>query len=189
MDPLIQYSIPVKGLRNGIHQFDFQIDRSFFDNFENSPISDGDIRLHLEFDKRPDMFVLQFDFEGTVRAECDRCLAEINLPISDSQMLLVKFSLEEEVDEAEMVYISPETIKLNVAQYIYEFICLSMPMIKVYDCESEAVRPCDDDMLRYLSNSQEQEQEAPAEAEEEEQESKEEKPNPIWDELKKLSND
>ncbi len=185
MDPLIHYSIPVKGLRNGIHQFDFQIDRSFFDNFEQSPISDCDIRLHLEFDKRPDMFVLQFDFQGSVRAECDRCLAEINLPIADSQRLLVKFSEEVETDEPDMVFISPETVKLNVAQYIYEFICLALPIIKVYACEKENPRPCNQDMLRYLSGSEGEDEPRPAE-----EESGEEKgANPIWDELKKLSND
>ncbi|MCB0572290.1 MAG: DUF177 domain-containing protein [Phaeodactylibacter sp.] len=186
MDPLIQFSIPVKGLRNGIHQFDFQIDRSFFENFEQSPISDCNIQLHLEFDKRPDMYVLQFDFEGTVRAECDRCLAEIGLPIADSQRLLVKVSQEEETDEAEITYISPETVKLNVAQYIYEFICLAMPIIKVYDCGNQDPRPCNEDMLRYLSNG-EQEEKAVEKSEEEAEE--ENRANPIWDELKKLSND
>ena len=180
MDPLITYSIPVKGLHNGIHQFEFQIDRFFFRNFENSPIAESDIQLKLELDKSSDMYVLQFDLEGTVRTQCDRCAADIDLPVSDSQRLLVKFSLEEQPEEAEVVYINPETPQLNVAKYIYEYICLAIPLFKVYDCENDNPRPCNEEALRFLNNGGHTEEEAEQEKEE---------PNPIWDELKKLSND
>jgi uncharacterized protein len=182
MDPLITYSIPVKGLYNGIHQFEFQIDRFFFENFEQSPVTEGDVQVRLDFDKHPDMYVLQFELAGTVRTECDRCLAEIDLPIASSQRLLVKFSLEEEEDEADIAYISPEASLFNVAQYIYEFICLALPIIKAYDCEDQSPRPCNEEMLRYLRHSEE-------DSALEEDEAEQEDPNPIWDELKKLSND
>src|SRR5690606_28011034 len=99
-------------------------------------------------------------------------------PVSDSQRLLVKFSLEEEPEEAEVIFISPEAPQLNVARYIYEYICLALPLIRVYDCESEENRPCNEETLRYLNNG----------GEVEEQEEKEET-RPIWDELKKRSND
>ncbi len=178
MDPLITYSIPVKGLHNGIHQFEFQIDRLFFENFENSPIAESDILVKLEFDKRSDMYVLQFELEGTVRTQCDRCAADINLPIADSQRLLVKFSTEEEPEEADVIFINPEAQQLNVAKYIYEYICLAVPLIRVYDCESDDPRPCNEEALNYLSNGGQA-----GEPEEEEKEA-----NPIWDELKKLSN-
>lgn len=176
MDALIQYSIPVKGLHNGMHQFDFQIDRAFFQNFEASPIEDGRIDLVLYFDKRPDLLVLQFVFRGFVKTECDRCLAAIDLPLQGDQTLMVKYSMEEEPEEAEVVYISPETQVLNVAKYIYEFICLAMPLIKVYDCENDENRVCNEEMLRYLNQEPEAEEEA-------------ESGNPIWDELKKLNSD
>ena len=179
MDPLITYSIPVKGLHNGIHQFEFQIDRFFFENFENSPVADSDITVELEFDKRSDMYVLEFSLAGTVRTQCDRCAADINLPVSDTQRLLVKFSEEEEPEEAEVIFINPEAQQLNVAKYIYEYICLAIPLIRVYDCENDDPRPCNMEALHYLSNG--------GHAEEEE-EKEEEEDNPIWDELKKLSN-
>ena len=179
MDPLITYSIPVKGLHNGIHQFEFQIDRFFFENFEHSPIAGSDVRVKLEFDKHSDMYVLEFELAGTVRTQCDRCAADIDLPVSDTQRLVVKFSLEEEPEQADVIFINPEAQQLNVAKYIYEYICLAVPLIRVYDCEKEDPRPCNQDALRYLSNGGHT-------AEREEEEEKE--ANPIWDELKKLSN-
>ena len=171
MDTLVQYTIPIKGLGPGVHEFDFHIDNDFFTHFENSPIQEGDLQLHLVFDKRADLFVLEFDFQGTVKADCDRCLAKIDLPIGNQQRLLVKFSLEEELEEAEVIYIHPEAQKLNVSKYIYEYICLAMPMIKVYDCDQEENRPCNEEMLGYLDNEEEENTDS----------------NPIWDELKKLN--
>lgn len=172
MNGLVEYTIPVKGLGNGMHQFSFQIDSSFFQHFEKAPIQDGKIDLSVIFDKRSDMYILQFEFQGTVKTECDRCLEQIDLPVSGNQRLLVKFSEEPEKEEAEVIYISPETQQLNVAHYAYEYICLSLPLIKTYDCEKDKNRVCNEEMLGYL----EQEEDIIDNTES----------NPIWDELKKL---
>ena len=175
MDGLVEYSIPVQGLGNGVHRFEFAIDGEFFRHFEESPIDAGAIAVRLDFDKRPDMYVMEFDFEGTIKAECDRCLAEIDLPISGKQHLLVKFSYETEAEEADVIYISPEAQRLHVARYIYEFIVLAVPMIKVYDCERDENPVCNEEMLAYLEGGS-----SPAGPAEEEV-------NPVWEELKKLS--
>jgi uncharacterized protein len=174
MDWLIQYSIPVRGLRNGTHQFDFQVDQAFFSQFENSPVADGNVDVVFTLDKRPDMFVLTFDLTGTVKTDCDRCLAQIDLPVEDAQNLIVKFSDQEEAEDADVVFVHPDIQHLNVARYVYEFIILSMPIIKVYDCENEVNRPCNQEMLRYIQNGKD---DAENEAD----------PNPFWEELKKLN--
>jgi uncharacterized protein len=153
MNPLRQYSIPFKGLNNGLYQFDFQIDKSFFALFEDSPIQDGDFAVRLDFDKKHNFFELVFDFEGTIKTDCDRCLAPINLPISDRQPLLVKLSVEPQPEEAEIVYISPEDSDFNVAQYIYEFLCLAVPYNLVYNCEKDKPRPCDLNLLEKLGEN------------------------------------
>lgn len=169
MDALKQFSIPIKGIQNGVHQFDFQLDTAFFEAFEDSIIKEGFFDVKLEVDKRPDMFVLVFSFEGTVKTACDRCLEIIDLPVEGSEQLLVKLA-ETPSEEAEIVYITPTLTSLNVAKYIYEFINLSLPLIKVYDCENDTPRPCNDNMLDYL-----------------EPDDNEEKSNPIWDALKDLN--
>jgi uncharacterized protein len=173
MDSLIAYSIPVQGLQVGLHEFNYDIDREFFDNFEDSPIEDGNIQLRLEFDKRPDLYVLWFRFEGSVKTDCDRCLTSIDLPVKDEQRLLVKLREEEQLsDDPDVIFIRADAQKLNVAPYIYEFISLALPLIKVYDCEADENPKCDQDMLKYLDAAN--------------QKDEEEKDNPIWEELKKL---
>lgn len=173
MNPLVPFVIPIRGLFPGQHDYTFDIDASFFKQFEHSPIQDGEVKVELILLKQSDMYVLEFNFEGTVKTDCDRCLAPIDLPIYGEEQLLVKFSLEEESEEAEVIFINPETPKLSVAKYIYEFICLSVPIIKTYDCEADEPRPCDEGMLAYLDTD----------------ESQEESGNSVWDELKKLKGD
>ena len=170
MNPLVPFVIPIRGLFPGLHDYTFDIDASFFEQFENAPVQDGDVEMRLELNKQSDMYVLQFEFEGTVNTDCDRCLAPIALPIEGAERLLVKFSLEETSEEAEVIFIHPETPQLDVSKYVYEFICLAIPMIKTYDCEAENKKPCDEKMLGYLESQNEEEQQD----------------NPIWDALKKL---
>lgn len=176
MKALIPFSIPVSGLRDGQHRFNFEVDHAFFAAFEDSPIEQGHLHVHLDFDKRPGMYVLEFTIDGTVQTPCDRCLENIHLPVNAEHRLLVKFSDEERPDEAEVIYVSPDLEKLNVARYVYEFIVLSMPIIKVYDCENDENAVCNEDMLSYLDEDASTESETIEEA------------NPMWDELRKKLN-
>lgn len=153
MDSLIEYAIPIKGLKNGIHHFSFGIDRTFFQHMPDSPVEDSNVHLDLTVDKRDDMYVLLFDFAGTVKTDCDRCLATIDLPVSGNDQLIFKLSEATQYEDAEVIYISPEEQKLRIAQYVYEFIVLAMPIYKVYDCEKDQQPPCNVDMLERLNNT------------------------------------
>lgn len=169
MKALVQYVIPVSGLRDGMHEYQFQVDTAFFEHFEDALVKEGEIDLKVWFDKRPNLYTITFDFEGTVKTACDRCLETINLPIQDKQTLMVKLS-EEGEDDADMVFVSPHTKKLNIAKYVYEYISLAVPMIKVYDCENDEEPPCNEEMLDYLDGEGDEE---PTD-------------NPIWESLKNL---
>lgn len=177
MSGLVPYSLPIQGLNNGIHEYAFHIDREFFQCFENSPVTEGDIDLTLILDKRPTMLLLEFDFAGTIRTECDRCLAEIDLPVDGVEQLAVKYSEETELEEADVIFIHPESEELNVAQFIYEYIILAIPMIKVYDCSEENPPVCNQEMLELLE----------AQEQPKEEEGNEGEDNPLWKELKKFN--
>lgn len=170
MDALKSFSLPIKGLGDGIHRFDFEIDREFFSNFEASLVKDGNVHVVLVFDKRPNMFVLDFEIEGTVSTTCDRCLAGIQLPITASNRLFVKFSEDKEDENVDVIYISMEDHELKIAQEVYEYISLAIPITKVFDCESLETPPCDFEMLEKLHENQ----------------LMTDAPNPIWDALKDL---
>ncbi|MFK7937671.1 MAG: DUF177 domain-containing protein [Saprospiraceae bacterium] len=174
MKALGHFSIPVKGLGLGIHTYDFQLDKEFFTHFENSQITSGSIKVRTYFDKREDMYVFTFDWQGTTQSVCDRCLTDIQLPLKGAEQLVVKFA-EVEREEVDVIYIPMDTSHFNVARYIYEYVSLSLPLIKVYDCEEDENPPCDDEMLdRLYADEQSDEKETTT--------------NPIWDVLKDLNN-
>ena len=154
MNVLDQFSIPVMGLRNGLHEYNFQIEKDFFDAFEASFIKDGQVQVHFSIDKREDMYVLLFSLNGKVEVTCDRCLDLFELPIESSENLLVKFD-EKEWEDADVVYIIKGTLELNVAKYIYEFIHLAVPMTKTHD---DAGGDCNPEMLKYLDGDDKEEE-------------------------------
>ena len=174
MESLKPFLIPIAGLKAGIHQFDFQIDETFFQNFENSPISAGKVQLSLEFDKRSDMIILRFNLKGRTPTACDRCMADINLPFEGNYTLIVKYEDESDDTESDLVYINREETILDVSKFAYEYICLSIPLIKVYNCDEETELPCNTTILDRLNQqfSEDDDKEPPT--------------NPIWDALKDL---
>ena len=146
MKPLVPFNLPISGLRDGMHEFRFQVDQAFFGCFEGSVIQQGSLTVDLTLDKRPSLMVLHFRIEGTVQVECDRCLALFDLPIRDEQDLLVKYD-EAPREEGEVIYIDKGTPSLSVAKFVYEFIHLAVPMNKTHE---RAGAQCDPEMLKYI---------------------------------------
>ena len=71
MSALKSYTLPILGLKNGVHRYKFDVDSVFFSHFEGSPIENGRFDLSVELDKRDSFFELIFDFEGYAETECD----------------------------------------------------------------------------------------------------------------------
>ena len=169
MESLIAYSIPFSGLKDDLHLFDYQIDSSFFAHFPETPITDGQFKVHIEFDKKPNVIDILIDFQGTTNMPCDRCLEMMPLPIKGQNRLLMKYS-DSFREEAEIVYIPYDLETINIAKYIYEFLCLAIPLIKTHDLVPDL--ECDETMRSYLED-QEDSTSAP-------------EGNPLWEQLKNI---
>ena len=150
MSILEHFSIPYIGIKDGLHQYQFKVDNRFFALFENSPITEGDFNINLVLDKRSGLSELDFEIDGHIGALCDRCLADIRLPISSTNHILVKVSNKISEDD-EVIFIKEDHSHLDLSQIIYEFIVLAMPLMNIYDCENEEPRKCDMNVLKKLS--------------------------------------
>jgi len=156
MRSLKQFSIPYKGLNFDINEYSFDIDQHFFKEFEESPVKNGNLVSELTLERKSDHLILDFNTSGTIETDCDRCTAKVDLPISSEFSIIVKFD-ENEREEEEIIYISPESHELNVASIIYEQIVLSIPLIKVFDCDLLDPIPCNEDILNILDTEPEEE--------------------------------
>lgn len=149
MKALIGYKIPFSKLKLGTHHFDFKVDENFFKHFEDSLIHNSNLNVHLAFDKQPRMFVLDFEFKGTVQTVCDRCVENFDLPVEGTEQIIVKMR-EVPGEEEEIIFISDNDIDIDVAPIVYEVLHLNLPLKKA--CElTEAEKPsCGFDVTKYL---------------------------------------
>lgn len=145
------FSLPFSGMKDGFHRYFFIADTPFFKSFEKSPISDGTFEIQVEADKRPGITDLTFIINGRAAAVCDRCLADINLPVSGTYTLVVKTGTEDSQHD-EVIFVSDDQPSIDLTQVIYEFICLSMPLVNVYDCRKETPPPCNFDVLNRIEH-------------------------------------
>jgi len=113
---------------------------------------------------------LDVQFSGSIKTTCDLCCEDGDLSISGKEQLLVKFT-ETPGEEEQVIYLMPGETVLNIAQHLYEFIALSLPIRKVPCADEDGEPTCDSNTLDLIGNT-EQSQDI----------------NPIWAELDKLKN-
>jgi uncharacterized metal-binding protein YceD (DUF177 family) len=173
MENLTDYIIQFVQLGNGSHQFDYQLEETFFANFENTSINKASISASVTlYKEQPNMFNLFFSIEGTVKAECDRCLDEFDLPVQNTFDLLVKQTDKDKENEFDITYIPYSEYQFNIAKYLFDICLLAIPITK--KCEDSIEKSCNPVVVEKLKeldiNNQSKES------------------DPRWEELKKLIN-
>lgn len=130
MKSLQEYRIPFTGLKTGKHQFDFNIDERFFNEFEYSLVKNGKLKAEMEMDKQETMLILHFKIAGEIFSNCDFCLSDFPTKVEVSERQIVKFSDDEnlEDDTDEIIVLGRNEHEINVSQLIYEYINLAVPL-------------------------------------------------------------
>ncbi len=145
-----RYRIPFKGLKEGEHTFDFEIDSSFFESFTKSEIRKGNLHVQVILQKIPRLLTLDFIISGTVRVPCDRCLDEFDLPVSFHETLYIKFGEKRYEESANTLVIPEDDSFLVISQYIYEYAHLSLPLRRVHPDDEDGHSTCNPVMLKKL---------------------------------------
>lgn len=127
-----EYEIPFVGLKQGEHLFEFEIDNSFFTLFDYSDFNEVSQKVSVVLNKKSNLLELTFKSEGTVNVNCDLTNEPFNLPIEGSLHLVVKFGEEFNDENEELLIIPNSEFSINVAQYIYEMIVLSVPAKRIH---------------------------------------------------------
>ena len=135
------FDIPFVGLKQGKHLFEFEVGKTFFDDFPFSLIEDGKLIAEVELDKKETIMISNFIVHGVVKVICSRCNELANIDLSDTMINYYKFGTEVEEDE-NLFVLSPDEYKINVAQQIYELISVALPSSpkhKKGECNKEMV--------------------------------------------------
>ncbi len=173
MDKLKDYTIAFKGLKEGKHHFHYKIGQPFFELIEDSIIEKGNFEVSLTLDKKSQMLQLDFNIAGNVQAICDNCLGDLTIPVSYDGTMYIKFGIMYDEPSDEIIVLPHEENEYNVAQLIYEFIVVSMPLRSVHE-DNEG---CDQEMIDKLEQFS---------SEHHEEDNTDKAIDPRWEALKKL---
>jgi len=132
MKPLKEFIIPFIGLKLGKHHFDYQIDKSFFEHFEYDDFNDVNVKTVLVFEKKTTLLELHFKISGTVNVNCDISNEPYDQKIKGTFDLVVKFGDEYNDEHDDILIIPHAEYEINIAQYIYELIILSVPIKRIH---------------------------------------------------------
>ena len=95
MDALSDFIIPIIGLKLGEHFYQFNVDRQFLKEFDNTDLQEGCLQVDLVLKKRSNHMELMFRAKGSVNCLCDKCGGDLKLPLDHQEMRIVKFSQED----------------------------------------------------------------------------------------------
>ena len=144
-----KYIIQFAGLSLGEHLYELSVDDTFFEESNFPEIKHGAIQVNLNLLKRSNMMVLDFDIQGFVKTECDRCADEFDLPIKENYRLIVKTGdIDVGESDDEIVGISATESKIDVSGYLYEYILLSLPIKRQHSNPED----CNQEVLNKLNN-------------------------------------
>lgn len=185
-----EFEIGWYGLALGEHHFKYEVDedklrRMSFPEIEG--LDNYQFKIDLKFDKKSSFFLLKFEIDGTAGANCDKCGERFDLEIWDEFDLVVKLTHdtgEQEPgndDEADVVFIPRSETVIDVSEWIYEFLQLSIPIQLKHPDDENGKPTCNPDTLKILEQySQSTEQTS------EENEPPAQDPKDIWKGLDKF---
>jgi len=182
MKDLKEFDVSFIGLKDGINQFEYIIENEFFDFFNYEEFYNSNIKTGLVFLKKPTMFELSFTFSGWVEITCDVTNELFQYPIETSVDLIVKFGNEFNDENEELLIIPYADHKINVAQYIYEVIVLTLPLKRIHPGVTDGTLKSEVlEKLKELELKESEQEEL-----EQEEDTTDKEIDPRWDKLKNI---
>lgn len=126
------YKIPLRTLAPGVHTYEYELDRKFFEAIDGEEVKKGNVNVILNVRRTSSSFELNFDIEGVIKVSCTRCLDDMNLDVDTESRLIVKFGSEYSEESDEIVIIPEVEGEINIAWFLYEFIALTIPIKHVH---------------------------------------------------------
>jgi uncharacterized metal-binding protein YceD (DUF177 family) len=171
MSGLSKYCIDIVSLKNQEYQFEYKIEPSFFQHFEESGIEKCSFDCLVVLRKTDGFIEANFIIQGIVELECDRSLDKFDHSIDLNKRMIFKFGEEDREIDDEVEMISYDRQSIDMSHFFFEFISMAIPMKKLHP--------------RYL-NEEQTDEELYFSSEDEDLDNRKEEIDPRWEALKKL---
>lgn len=126
------YNIQLKTMEIGESVVEYHLGNDFFEAIGEEAIQKGNITAKIRIVKNTKQSELNFELNGKVVVLCDRCLEEMDQPISTDGHLIVKMGKEFKDDGDDVVVVPEEQGVINVSWFMYEFVELAIPIKHVH---------------------------------------------------------
>jgi uncharacterized metal-binding protein YceD (DUF177 family) len=170
-----EFEIAFVGLKPGVHEYNYLIDDRFFEEYNEQDFRNMKANVKLILEKNNSFLLLRFDIGGRAEVTCDRCNSNLPLQLFEEFKVTIKMTDEPEVmnnqeEDPDVYYISRGESHIDVKDWIYEFVNLSIPMQKMCENENMDGPYCNPEAREVLKKMK----------------SGDEEPNPIWKGLEKF---
>ena len=128
MQFLNQFVINFIGLKEGLHEFEFDLDNTFFEHFDYNDFNNCKISTKVVLNKKANLLELNFSSFGKINLNCHVSNESFDFSHKNEMNLVVKFSSEMINDNEEFLVLPVGASQINVAHYLYEMIILSLPI-------------------------------------------------------------
>ena len=150
-----EYDIAFVGLKPGLHEYQYEVDDKFFQEYKQADFSNCKARIKLTLEKNTSFMMLKFEVGGNVDVVCDRCGNNLGMDLWDEFNMVVKLvenpdEMNATEEDPDVYYISRTESHLRIADWIFEFVTLSIPMQR--SCKEEEIGgpQCNKEVLEML---------------------------------------
>ncbi len=149
------FEIAFVGLKPGIHEFKYEVDSKFFADYSQADFTNCQASIILKLEKNTSFMMLKFEIGGSVNVICDRCGNTLTMDLWDEFNMVVKQvenpgEMNENEEDPDIYYISRTGSHLHIADWIYEFVSLSIPMQRMCNEQEMGGAQCNKEILAML---------------------------------------
>lgn len=155
------FEIAFVGLKPGVHEFDYDLDDKFFQEKGAGDTSNVQAHVKLSLEKNTGFMLLKFDVDGKADVFCDRCGNPLTVQLWDEFDMVVKLvdnpeEMNEQEEDPDIWYLGRTESHLDVSDWIYEFVMLSIPLQKVCKTDEKGESGCNKEVLEKLKQMESQ---------------------------------
>lgn len=153
------FEIAFVGLKPGVHEFNYELDSEFFKEKAAENVDEIVASVKMTLDKNNGFMILKFMVGGNAEVNCDRCGNALKVDLWDEFNMVVKLTEDpqkanDEEEDADVFYIAKSESHIEVSDWLYEFVMLSIPMQHTCGNDANGKSLCNEEVLKKLAAMQ-----------------------------------
>jgi uncharacterized metal-binding protein YceD (DUF177 family) len=127
-----KYEIEIFQLQSKKYFYTFEVEKEFFENYEGSLTSNGQVRADVMLHKINNMFHFEVKLVGWIELVCDRSLELYKQEINTTEKFIYRYDEKEGEIDLGLYGVKNGSLTINLTDRIYEGIAVQIPYRKIH---------------------------------------------------------